>query len=69
MSLTLRDIAIKLLHGELPPISSTELSAERLKMCNECEHFKRMIRQCDICGCMLDLKTKLLEAECPIGQW
>ncbi len=69
MSTTLKSIAIKLLRGELPPISPAELSSERLKMCVECEHFKKMIRQCEICGCMLDLKTKLLEADCPIGLW
>lgn len=69
MSLTLKDIAIKLLRGELPPISPDELSRERLKVCEECPHFKRLARQCELCGCFLDLKTKLLEASCPINKW
>lgn len=66
---TLRDIAKGLLSGELPPISSAELAHERIKVCQECPAFRKMIRQCSICGCMIDLKTKLLEAKCPTEQW
>ena len=66
---TLRDIAKGLLSGELPPISPDELARERIKICQECPNFRKMIRQCSLCGCMIDLKTKLLEASCPIEQW
>jgi hypothetical protein len=69
MSLTLKDIAVKLLRGELPPMSSDEISSERLKVCEACPHMKKLARQCELCGCFLDLKTKLLEAECPINKW
>lgn len=69
MSLTLKDIAIKLAKGELPPMSSDELARERIKVCEACPHMTRMTRQCNLCGCFLDLKTKLLEATCPEQKW
>jgi hypothetical protein len=64
----LRDIAEKALQG-LIPISPEELAEERIKLCEECPHFKALLRQCDLCGCFLDLKTKLLNARCPINKW
>lgn len=69
MSLTLKDIAIKLLKGELPPMAEGELAAERLKVCVECSHFKKLARQCDLCSCWMDIKTKMLQASCPIDKW
>lgn len=69
MSLTLRDIAIKIARGELPPLAAGELAGERLKVCRECEQFQKLSRQCRLCGCFLDLKAKLLEAACPAGKW
>lgn len=69
MSYTLKDIAKGLLSGELPAISDQELSDERLKVCGSCMHFKKLVRQCELCGCFLDLKTKLLQASCPIDLW
>lgn len=69
MSLSLKDIAVKLLKGELPQMAEGELATIRLRECESCQHFKKMARQCDLCGCFLDLKTKLLEASCPIDKW
>jgi hypothetical protein len=67
--MNLKDIAKKILSGELPKISSTEIAAERLKLCEGCEHMAKLSRQCNLCGCFLDLKVKLLEASCPIDKW
>lgn len=69
MSYGLKDIAVKLLRGELPPMSDGELARERIKVCEACEHMTKTARQCKLCGCFLDLKTKLLEASCPIDKW
>jgi hypothetical protein len=66
---SLRDIAIKLLKGELPPLADGELARERLKVCEECPHLKKIATQCSLCGCFLDLKARLLEATCPIDKW
>ena len=69
MSLTLKDIARQLLRGELPPMADGELATERLKVCHDCPQYRKMTHQCDLCGCFLDLKTKLLEASCPADKW
>jgi hypothetical protein len=65
----LREIAIKLMRGELPPLSDGELEAERLKVCDGCEHFRALAQQCKLCGCFMTLKVKLLESACPANKW
>jgi hypothetical protein len=64
----LRQIAIKVLKGELV-LSSDELAAERLKVCAECAAFRKLARQCSLCNCFMDLKTKILQASCPKELW
>lgn len=68
MASKLREIAIKVIKGVVP-LSSEELATERMKVCVECEHFARFSTQCRLCWCFLDLKTKVLNAECPAGHW
>lgn len=46
-----------------------EISTKRLEICNTCEHFINSTTQCKQCGCIMKLKTKLPNAECPIGKW
>lgn len=65
---TLKDIAKDLLAGKLI-LSEAELSTERLKVCAECPQMTKMTRQCKLCGCFLDLKTKVLAAHCPLEKW
>lgn len=64
----LKDIARDVLAGKLQ-LSSKELAEERMKVCRGCPAFKKLTRQCSLCGCQLDLKVKVLRAECPIGMW
>ncbi len=66
---TLKKIASDILRGKLPRAASEDLAKERLKVCDECEYFARLARQCKLCGCFMDLKSKLLEAECPTQKW
>ncbi len=44
-----------------------ELSQARLKICNRCR--KRTKYTCSLCGCILESKTRLKSAECPLGKW
>jgi hypothetical protein len=67
-SYTLKNIAQDLLQGKLQ-ISTAELAQERIKVCESCPEFKRLARQCKLCGCFMDMKTKLLEAHCPADKW
>ena len=51
-----------------------KLQESRLAICKECEHSKDLysrgwINYCDICGCMLKMKTRLKSSKCPIGKW
>ena len=45
------------------------LSQERYSICAACPEFMKSTKQCKKCGCFMALKTKLKDAECPIGKW
>lgn len=64
----LKKIAIALIRGELT-LSSEELATERLKVCTECPDFRHMTRQCSLCNCFMDMKTKILNTSCPKDLW
>lgn len=32
---------------------------ERIKICEACEYFHEKLRNCSICGCFMDVKTKM----------
>jgi hypothetical protein len=42
---------------------------ERIEMCELCEHFKPGTRQCEICWCFMDIKTKMKNKSCPEDKW
>lgn len=65
----LREIAIDLMKGKLPASAGADLKKERLKLCEQCEYFGKTARTCKLCGCFMDVKAHLLEAECPTAQW
>jgi len=65
----LRKIAVDLLHGKLPAIAAEDLTRKRLEMCEGCEYFTQLTHQCKLCGCFMEAKAKLLEAECPLEKW
>jgi hypothetical protein len=45
------------------------VSKERYSICSSCPEFIKSTKQCKKCGCFMALKTKLKDAECPIGKW
>jgi hypothetical protein len=47
----------------------TEVATERLNICKECPLYIPSTHQCKDCKCFMDMKTKLPNAECPIGKW
>ena len=69
MAGTLKEIAIGIMHGKLPRAAEHDLAKSRITECVSCQHFKAMTRQCGLCGCFMDIKAKILEAECPAGRW
>jgi len=44
-------------------------AVDRMKICLQCEHFLKMIKQCKKCGCFMIIKTRLPNSTCPIGKW
>jgi hypothetical protein len=45
------------------------VSNARLNVCTSCEFFFKPTQNCLKCGCIMPLKTKLPNAECPVGKW
>ncbi len=41
----------------------------RYKTCKECPHFKPKSKRCELCGCFMKIKTKIIFTECPINKW
>ncbi|HDQ15208.1 MAG TPA: hypothetical protein ENN41_10390 [Sediminispirochaeta sp.] len=46
-----------------------EKRASRYAICEECEHFFPVTKQCLKCGCFLKLKVKYVDSSCPVGKW
>lgn len=46
-----------------------ELSDARMEICNDCDRLIDLTKQCRECGCFMVLKTKLINASCPLGKW
>lgn len=54
---------------EQPPQS---LGQQRLAICDACEYLRRGpagVKWCGKCGCVLQVKTKIPGATCPIHKW
>lgn len=45
------------------------LAKERFDICKACPELIQMTNQCKKCMCIMNLKTKLPHAECPLGKW
>jgi len=46
-----------------------ETAELRYSICDGCEFFLQITKQCRKCGCFMHLKTKIAHAECPINKW
>jgi hypothetical protein len=51
------------------PKSLDEDARARLDICEECPELIGLTKQCKQCGCLMPLKVKLKNAECPLGKW
>jgi hypothetical protein len=48
---------------------SSEIRAERLLDCSECDRLFRPTWTCKECGCFMAVKTRLPGVSCPLGKW
>lgn len=51
------------------PKANDIVTYNRFSICQQCPEFIKLTTQCKKCGCIMKLKTRLQEAECPIGKW
>ena len=55
--------------------ASQQTVQKRLEECLKCEHLhkikfrKKVIARCRKCGCIMNMKARLINAECPVGKW
>lgn len=49
--------------------TSEEISKKRMEICNGCDRLFHPTNQCKECGCIMNLKTKLIHAKCPLEKW
>jgi hypothetical protein len=49
--------------------SPETLQKERMAICKECPFFIKVTGQCSKCGCIMEAKTRLAEASCPVDKW
>lgn len=47
----------------------SDIFEERMSICRACPRFISATTQCLECGCIMKLKTKLPNAECPLHKW
>ena len=50
-------------------IQQKYISKQRIEICESCEEFKSGTRQCGVCWCFMDIKTKMKNKSCPEGKW
>lgn len=49
--------------------ANEELAAQRFAICKACPELVKLTKQCKKCGCLMHLKTKIENANCPIEKW
>lgn len=64
MTYSIVDVIKDELRGKAVHVSK-DVKQQRLEICSGCPDFKRISRQCGICGCFLDRKALYAQSECP----
>lgn len=57
-----------LLSSEVEKVDE-EIATKRYSICQSCPELIKTTKQCKKCGCLMTLKVKLGNAECPLGKW
>lgn len=42
---------------------------DRIDICRKCDHLNPILVQCKVCGCLLHLKARMKDQDCPKGKW
>lgn len=49
--------------------NAKEKRKQRLDICKKCEFFNKFTTQCNKCGCIMSVKSLLVDATCPEKKW
>jgi hypothetical protein len=49
-------------------VVSTDVRAQRIEICNDCDSLT-LLKTCKQCGCVMPVKTWLVQASCPLEKW
>lgn len=50
-------------------LEDDQVAISRFQICMSCPYLKKETAQCTLCGCMMDKKTKMMGASCPVNKW
>jgi hypothetical protein len=51
-------------------LASSNIVSERLAICMKCPNInKGLSNQCTLCSCVVELKARLIQEECPAKLW
>jgi len=64
---SIKDTARRLL--EDPTVAPGAVAAERLTICEGCDHYMKDSGKCDICLCYMKLKCAMANMRCPLDLW
>ena len=42
---------------------------KRISICNKCEYYLKLTKQCKHCFCFMPIKARNIEGSCPIKKW
>ena len=57
-----------LINPNIPKVSD-KIQEERFSICLSCPKLIQITKTCSECKCFMVLKTRLLNATCPINKW
>ena len=49
--------------------ASDDLYRERMMICKSCDKYKELENECEVCGCYVPIKAKIILDSCPINKW
>jgi hypothetical protein len=64
---SLKDTAKRLLDN--PKLAPRKIARQRLEICESCDRYSKETMQCDICQCIMPIKTTFANMKCPIDKW
>ena len=50
-------------------LEDEQVAISRFQICLTCPYLKKETKQCTLCGCMMEKKTKIMGASCPVQKW